>query len=434
MSKTTNLIIEKINLSTLRPHPENPRKHPDKDSLEWNNLKASLEHDYFDPIVFNKTNNYLVSGHLRVKILTDLGYESADCVIVNYDEDTHLMRMISANKLIGTDNRDSLNIILQKYKNSDLIKICGYSEEEIKRIKTLVATQNNFNDKRYNFDDTESKKINEKYNIKVGDVITLGRHRIVCGDSTEQATYNKLFLKDEKFHLLFTDPPYGISLSGVTNDDADIFDKIIAKAFEQMNKYMEIGSSFYIFFADENVDKVMNLVRKLGWKIQAPFLIWMKENRGSLTRLDYSPKSESFMYGQKDPDKIIHPLNAYDKDEDGKLLYGWKLGASHHYVEDRKNTNLFYYDKVVKALGHPTAKPIELCAKAIGNSTYADEIVFDPFGGSLSTLFACEEIERICRIVELEPHYVAYALENWKIKYPDNPDKKIIINGVEFNG
>ena len=144
MNKTASLKIERLPLSKLLPHPRNPRIHPEKGTPAWETLRKSLEADYFDPIVVNsgkkepKLKNVLVSGHLRVKVLRDLGFTEADCVVVDYDETTHLLRMIAANKLIGQDDIPSLQSLLSELDAGGMadMDLTGYDEGEIKNLIT----------------------------------------------------------------------------------------------------------------------------------------------------------------------------------------------------------------------------------------------------------------------------------------------------------
>ena len=135
MSKTATICIERKRLSELEAHPRNPRRHPDPGTSEWQSLALSLEHDYFDPIVWNRRNGLLVSGHLRVKVLLDLGYEEADVSVVDYDEETHLARLLAANKLQGQDDRGSLIDVLEELQSGGLdLGIAGYTEGEIEEL------------------------------------------------------------------------------------------------------------------------------------------------------------------------------------------------------------------------------------------------------------------------------------------------------------
>ena len=136
--KAATLTLKRLPLSKLKPHPRNPRVHPDPGTPEWDGLKRSLAHDYFDPIVWNESNGLLVSGHLRVKVMRAENYTHADAVVVDYDENTHLARMIAANKSIGDDDRAALKDLLQELDTGavDMGAVTGYSDAELEGIMT----------------------------------------------------------------------------------------------------------------------------------------------------------------------------------------------------------------------------------------------------------------------------------------------------------
>lgn len=141
--KAASLIIKRMDLRKLKPHPRNPREHPETGSPEWSVLKKSLESDYFDPIVWNKRNGCLVSGHLRAKVMRESGYTHADCVIVDYDEPTHIARMIAANKPIGVDDRAALkDLLLELDTGAFDMSLSGYDVGELEEMMTAVPPEN----------------------------------------------------------------------------------------------------------------------------------------------------------------------------------------------------------------------------------------------------------------------------------------------------
>lgn len=135
-SEVAELEVTRVPLQKLKPHPQNPRRHPDPGTPQWEALKASLAHDYFDPIVWNKRSGMLVSGHLRVKVLKEMGYRAADAVIVNYDERTHLARMLAANRFIGTDDEHALLEVLRDLDNQ--LPLSTYLEEDLRELLTRL--------------------------------------------------------------------------------------------------------------------------------------------------------------------------------------------------------------------------------------------------------------------------------------------------------
>lgn len=146
--KTAKITVQRLKLEDLKPHPRNPRKHPDAKSSEWKALKASLEHDYFDPIVWNKRNGLLVSGHLRTKVLRDSGFSEADCVVVDYDEPTHLARMIAANKLQGEDDEEAIKKLLGELSEADIdMNLTGLDQNELSEILGTIESDDIYTNK-----------------------------------------------------------------------------------------------------------------------------------------------------------------------------------------------------------------------------------------------------------------------------------------------
>jgi hypothetical protein len=152
-AKKATLIVERLPLTVLKPHPRNPRNHPVKGSPEWATLRASLESDYFDPIVWNKRNGLLVSGHLRVKVLTDAGYTEADVVVKDYDEPTHLARMLAANKLIGQNDDEAVKDLLQELDTGAFsMALSGYTSAELEKMLGVSFSQGDLADQAFEWE------------------------------------------------------------------------------------------------------------------------------------------------------------------------------------------------------------------------------------------------------------------------------------------
>lgn len=259
---------------------------------------------------------------------------------------------------------------------------------------------------------------------KLGDIYKLGNHKLMCGDSTDIATVKKLM--DGKLADLFlTDPPYNVdvvSTNGkkIKNDNmnSDSFRLFLFNAFKCANEVIKKGASFYIWYGDNEGYNFHGACFDMGWKIRQ-CLIWNK-NLIVIGRQDYQWKHES-------------------------CLYGWKDGASHYFLNDRTQSTVFedrinidkmkkdemkallkeiYEDKVpttvinedkpTKSEEHPTMKPVKLMARLVKNSSLKNQLVLDLFGGSGSTLIACEQLERSCYMMELEPAYCDVIIDRWE--------------------
>lgn len=231
--------------------------------------------------------------------------------------------------------------------------------------------------------------------VKTGDIWQLGEHRLMCGDSTVITDVEKL-MNGETADLLLTDPPYNVDYTGKTKDALTIqndrmedgsFLDFLTGAFITANEYLKAGGVFYIWHADSEGYNFRTACRNVGWQVRQ-CLIWNK-NVFVLGRQDYQWKHEP-------------------------CLYGWKDGAAHKWYSDRKQTTVLEFDKPSRSEEHPTMKPVKLLALQIRNSSRMGETVLDLFGGSGSTLIACEQTGRKCNTMELDPHYCDVIIKRWE--------------------
>lgn len=230
---------------------------------------------------------------------------------------------------------------------------------------------------------------------KRGDIYQLGRHRLMCGDSTSQEDVNKL-MDGQKADLLLTDPPYNVDYTGKTADALKIendsmgdetFRQFLIEAFSCADNAMRPGAVFYIWHADSEGYNFRGACHEVGWAVRQ-CLVWAK-NSMVLGRQDYQWKHEP-------------------------CLYGWKDGAGHSWYSDRKQTTVLEFDRPTRSIEHPTMKPIPLFDYQIRNSTKAGDIVLDLFGGSGTTIIACEQNGRIGYTMELDPRYVDVIIDRWE--------------------
>ena len=250
-------------------------------------------------------------------------------------------------------------------------------------------------------------------NAKLGDVYQLGRHRLMCGDSTSLDDVGRL-MDGEKADLLITDPPYNVNYEGGTSEKLKIqndnmedsdFRQFLRDAFTAADSVMRPGAVFYIWHADSEGYNFRGACRDAGWKVRQ-CLIWNK-NSLVLGRMDYQWKHEPCLYGWKDEDALYEDVHT-------PCLYGWKDGAGHTWNADRKQTTVLDFDRPSRADVHPTMKPIKLFDYEMRNSTKPGQVILDLFCGSGTTIMACEQNGRSARCMELDPHYVDVIIARWE--------------------
>jgi DNA modification methylase len=247
-------------------------------------------------------------------------------------------------------------------------------------------------------------EISETPYAKKGDIFVLGDHRVMCGDATESVDVEKL-IEDDKVDLTFTDPPYNVDYEGtagkIMNDkmEDNTFYQFLFKAFENIFKHTKPGGGIYVCHADTEGLNFRNAFKDAGFKL-ASCLIWVK-NALVLGRQDYHWRHEP-------------------------ILYGWKEGAAHFFIDDRTQDTIWEYNKPRKNEEHPTMKPLELCGRAISNSSRVGDIVLDLFGGSGSTLIASDQLKRIARLIEIDERFVDVIVRRY-LKATKNYDGSYLI-------
>lgn len=252
----------------------------------------------------------------------------------------------------------------------------------------------------------------EDYFVRPGDIWLLGDNRLMCGDCRNEKDI-KLLMDGKLAHLSVTDPPYNVAYQGATEDELtidndsmenDLFATFLGQVFSTMFKYLLPGSANYVFHADSEGENFRCQYRKAGFKL-AQCCIWVK-NTFVMGRQDFQWKHEP-------------------------ILYGWKPGASHRWFSDRKQSTVWFFDKPQRNAMHPTMKPIALMAYPIRNSSRPGEIVIDFFSGSGSTLMACQQIDRICHAMEIEPRYATGTVHRYMAMFSKQP-VRLIREGKEY--
>lgn len=416
---------EKRKVKDLIPYEYNPRK---QNPVRLAKLKESLKIFNLVEIPAINLDNKIIAGHQRVEILFQLGRgeEMIDVRIPNraLTKEEFKEYNLRSNIQIGEWDKALLN---EYFSDMDFEGI-GFNPEELTFLENMTEIQPE-EEKDFDADPPEvivSKPgdVFELYSLQK-DII----HRVVCGDSCEQNTYQKLLKNKERFNAVVTDPPYNVNYEGGTkkrlkikndNMDSKSFYKFLYHFYEETFLNTFPGGAIYVFHADTEGLNFRKAFKDAGFKL-SQCLIWLK-NRLVMCRQDYQWKHEPCLYGWKDPDETIKEFQP--------VLYGWKEGEAHYWGSDRRQTTILEFDKPIKSEDHPTMKPVPLFSYLIKNSSKQKDIIGDPFLGSGTTLIACEQSWRVCRGIELTPGYVDVIIKRWINYMEDNSlTYKLMLNG-----
>ena len=394
-------------LGQLRPAAYNPRKALKPSDKEYQKIKNSIqEFGYVEPIIVNYDMT-VIGGHQRLTVLKDLGYTEAQCVVLHIEDEAKVKALnIALNKISGEWNEQLLADLLVDLQDAQFdLDLTGFEAPEIDQ---LFSKLHNKDIEEDNFDVEEELK-NPAFS-QAGDIWTLGRHRVICGDSTLPETF-KLLMEGKRANLVLTDPPYNVNVEEtagkIKNDnmpDADFYNFLFC-AFVNMEQNMEQDASIYVFHADTQGLTFRRAFADAGFNLSG-CCIW-KKNALVLGRSPYQWQHEP-------------------------CLFGWKKGGKHLWYSDRKQTTIWEYDRPKASKDHPTMKPIALMAYPIKNSTMTNCIVLDPFLGSGSTLIACQETGRICYGVELDEKFMDVIVKRYIEQVGSSDGVSVLRNGATY--
>lgn len=441
--------IEKRVVADLKAAEYNPRKDLKPGDAEYEKLKRSIqEFGYVEPVIWNKRTGVVVGGHQRLKVMKDLGYTEVDCVVVDLDEAKEKALNIALNKISGEWDNDLLASLLKDLDGSGYdITLTGFDLAEAQELFGSGSMENVHED---DFDAESALDAVTEPKTKTGDLWILGQHRLLCGDCTQNEDVSKV-LDGQIADIMVTDPPYNVDYGSavkgkhesqtrqgslIANDNLsdDEFYQFLLAFYKAAEKGLKKGAAVYVFHSTKETVNFTKAMENAGLKC-AQTLVWYKNH---------------FTLGRQDYQWIHEPI-----------LYGWKEGAGHYFIDDRSlptvneelRLNLRKMSKVElvelvekildlpstvikdnkpsKSPDHPTMKPITLCAKLIYNSSHEGDTVYEPFGGSGSTLIASEQLNRKCCAIELEPKYCDVIVRRYKELCPE-VEIKHIRNGVEI--
>jgi len=384
-----DMIIRKVPVTDINPAEYNPRKDLKPGDPAYEKLKRSMtEFGYVEPIIWNEETGNIVGGHQRYKVLAAEGHTEVECVIVKMSPEREKALNVALNKVTGDWEFEALADLIKDLEAQDFdVTLTGFDAAEIEDLFSQV------HDKDASDDDYDvNQALEEAAFVKPGDVWLLGRHRLMCGDATNPDDVEKL-MDGKKANLVLTDPPYNVdfeSASGlkIQNDkqDNDTFYNFLAASFKNMAEHTAPGGSIYVFHADTEGLNFRKAFIEAGFHLSG-VCIW---------------KKNSLVLGRSPYNWIHEPI-----------LFGWLRGGKHRWFTGRSETTVWNYDKPKKNGEHPTMKPVPLLCYPIKNSSQVNGIVMDLFGGSGSTLIACEQIDRICHTLELDPKYATVIVKRY---------------------
>lgn len=399
--------LKLINIDELIPYANNARTHS-KDQI--NKLRSSLrEFGFINPILIDKDYNIL-AGHGRVMAAREEGIKEVPCVLVEHLTEAQKKAYILADNRLAMDagwDDEMLALELENLKELDFdMDLTGFDAAEIDELFS------NIHDKDVQDDDFDvDAALAEEPISKQGDIWLLGRHRLICGDSTKAEIYEKL-MEGKKANLCVTDPPYNVNYTAGSENERKIkndnmedknFYEFLLASFKNIFNSLDDGAAAYIFHADTEGLNFRKAFKDAGFHL-ANVCIWAKQ---------------SLVLGHSDYQWQHEPI-----------LYGWKPTGKHRWYSDRKQTTIWNFDRPTKSELHPTMKPVPLVAYPIQNSSMSNCIVLEPFAGSGSTLIACEQLGRICYAIELDEKYADVIVKRY-IEYVDSYEEVFLIRDGE---
>ena len=404
MAKTTSE-MKMVPIGKLIPYVNNARTHSEDQITK---LRSSLrEFGFINPILIDRDYN-VIAGHGRLAAAKAENFDEVPCVYVDHLTDAQKKAYILADNRMAEDagwDEEMLRIEIEALKEQAFdLSLTGFDEDEIASFFDDEEAQDD------NFD--EDKALEAPAFVEPGDVWILGRHRLMCGDSTKPEDVSVL-MEGKKANICITDPPYNCAYEGGTGmkimndkwDDSKKFYQFLLDAFKNVYVNLADGGAFYCFHSDAEKVNFFNATVDAGFHYSTT-CIWVK-NALVIGRMDYQMRHEPIIYAFKDT-------------------------AKHKFYGDRKQTTVWEFDKPTKSKLHPTTKPLPLVAYPMRMSSMENSIVLDLFGGSGSTLMAAEQLNRIAFLMELDPKYASAIVRRYAAARQGIDDVFVIRNGEKL--
>lgn len=409
--------IRMIPANKLNLTKYNPRKDLKPGDAEYEKLRRSIEEfGYVEPVIWNERTGNIVGGHQRFKVLKQLGYTEVQCVVVDLDEQREKALNVALNKIGGEFEMDLLAALMYDLQEEGMdVTLTGYDLFEVDKMlqqqskKPGTVSEDDFNG------DEEAAAIVTPI-TQPGDIWQIGRHRLMCGDSTD-ADQVATLMDGKKAQMVFTDPPWNVDYGSdskhpswkprqILNDkmsQEDFFNFLLA-ACKSMFSVCEPGAMVYLVMSAQEWGSIMTAMQRAGFHWSST-IVWVKDSH-VLSRKDYHTKYEPIWYGWQDG---------------GKALC---------HLRDRQQSDVWEINRPRKSDDHPTMKPIALAGRAIGNSSRYGDVILDLFGGSGTTLLAAEQLDRVAYLMELDPKYCDVILKRI-IAHRDTDEGIFLLRGGE---
>ena len=384
MNTNTTTELQLVPIEKLVPYANNARTHSPE---QIKKLRSSLrEFGFINPVIIDRDYG-VIAGHGRILAAQEEGLEKVPCVFADHLTEAQKKAYIIADNRMAMDagwDEEMLRVEIEALQAADFDPLLtGFDEKEL-------ADLFDSEEDKVKYDDFDLSAALEKAAfVERGDVWIVGRHRLMCGDATSAEDVARL-MDGKKANLIVTDPPYGVSFkssSGLTIQNDSIkneeFYSFLLSAFKNMADNLEKGGAAYVFHADTEGLNFRRAFIDAGFHL-AGCCIWVKDSL-VLGRSDYQWQHEP-------------------------ILYGFLQNGKHPWYSDRKQTTIWNFAKPKRNANHPTSKPLDLLSYPIGNSSQPNAIVVDTFGGSGSTMMACEQANRICFMMELDEKYASVIL------------------------
>lgn len=400
--------MQLVQTAKLVPYVNNARTHSPEQIMK---LRSSIrEFGFLNPIIIDRKDYSVIAGHGRLMAANAEGIKEVPCVFADNLTEAQKKAYIIADNRMAMDagwDEELLRIEIEALQAEAFdISLTGFEEQEL---TDLFASEDESDVEDDDFDLNDA--LEKASFVKRGDVWQVGRHRLMCGDATSEDDVATL-MDGKLANLIVTDPPYGVSFTSsdglsIQNDSikGEEFYNFLLKAFQNMAAHLEKGGAAYVFHADTEGLNFRRAFMDAGFHL-AGCCIWVK-NSLVLGRSDYQWQHEP-------------------------VLYGFMKNGKHPWYSDRSQTTIWNFNKPKRNKNHPTSKPLDLLAYPIGNSSQANGIVVDTFGGSGSTLMACEQTNRICHMMELDEKYASVILRRYVEDTNDAENVYVIRDGEKI--